>query len=380
MKQLVVLFSALILISCNKFKVEGTAPGVANGTNVFLVTSDSTGTPKPKDTVKITDGKFEFEGKNDKPEIAYVVFEKTANGNVGIILEKGTVEVNFDYKNPEKNSISGTKNNDLYQSYNNSNLDIQKKVEAIYKKNAAFMQKKPETDEEKQKAGEIMAQFQKFQMEMDKRSKDFIAKNENTFVSLLLVENLFYKNKMEASKAKEFYDGLDSDLKETASGKSLKSYIDLQLPLEKAASKKKVVNTSKAANFSAKTPEGKTVSLKDVLGKVTIIDFWASWCPPCRAENPNMVALYNELHAKGLNMIGVSLDDNLEAWKKAIAKDKLTWTQVSNLKKWKDPIALDYEIEEVPTTLVLDEKGNIVAKGLRGEELKAKVKELLGVK
>lgn len=93
-----------------------------------------------------------------------------------------------------------------------------------------------------------------------------------------------------------------------------------------------------------------------------------------------MVALYKELHAKGLNIIGVSLDENLEAWKKAIAKDKLTWTQVSNLKRWKDPIALNYEIEEVPSTFILDEKGNIVAKGLRGEELKAKVKELLGVK
>ena len=92
------------------------------------------------------------------------------------------------------------------------------------------------------------------------------------------------------------------------------------------------------------------------------------------------MALYNELHSKGLNIIGVSLDDDAADWKAAIAKDKLTWTQVSNLKKWKDPIALAYEIEEIPSTFILDAKGNIVAKNLRGEELKAKVKELLGVK
>jgi peroxiredoxin len=92
------------------------------------------------------------------------------------------------------------------------------------------------------------------------------------------------------------------------------------------------------------------------------------------------VALYNELHSKGLNIIGVSLDDDAADWKAAIAKDKLTWTQVSNLKKWKDPIALAYQIEEIPSTFILDAKGNIVAKNLRGEELKAKVKELLGVK
>jgi hypothetical protein len=239
MKQVVVLFSALILISCNKFKVEGTAVGVANGTNVFLVTSDSTGTPKPKDTLKITDGKFEFEGKSENPEIAYIAFEKTPNGNVGFILEKGTIAVNFDSKNLEKNAISGTKNNDLYQSYNNANLDIQKKVKAIYEANGAFMQKNPETEEEKTKAQGIMAEFQKIQMEMDQRSKDFIAKNNNTFVSLLLVENLFYNNKMEASKVKTFYDGLDSDLKETASGKSVKKYLDTQLPSEKSSSEKK---------------------------------------------------------------------------------------------------------------------------------------------
>ena len=111
-----------------------------------------------------------------------------------------------------------------------------------------------------------------------------------------------------------------------------------------------------------------------------LIDFWASWCGPCRAENPNVVALYNELHSKGLNIIGVSLDDDATKWKNAIVKDKLTWTQISNLKGWKDPIALNYEVEGIPATFILDAKGNIVAKNLRGDELKAKVKELLGVK
>ncbi len=239
MKQIVVLFSALILISCNKYKVEGKATGVANGTDVFLVTSDSIGTPKPKDTVKVTDGKFEFEGKSEKPEIAYIAFDKTPNGNVGFVLEKGTIAINFDAKNLEKNAISGTKNNDLYQSYNNSNLDIQKKVKAIYEANGAFMQKQPETDEEKAKAEGIMAEFQKIQMEMDKRSKDFVAKNQNSFVALLLVENLFYNNKMEASKVKTFYDELDADLKETTSGKSVKKHLDKQLPLEKTNTEKK---------------------------------------------------------------------------------------------------------------------------------------------
>jgi thiol-disulfide isomerase/thioredoxin len=119
------------------------------------------------------------------------------------------------------------------------------------------------------------------------------------------------------------------------------------------------------------------VSLKECLGKVTVVDFWASWCGPCRQENPNMVAIYNELHSKGLNVVGVSLDKDAQKWKEAIAKDKLVWNQVSNLKFWEEPIAKQYKVESIPATFILDAKGNIVAQDLRGEELKAKIKELL---
>ena len=113
------------------------------------------------------------------------------------------------------------------------------------------------------------------------------------------------------------------------------------------------------------------------MGKITIIDFWASWCGPCRQENPNVVALYNEYHSKGLNIIGVSLDTNAAKWKEAIAKDKLAWTQISNLKGWEDPIAKQYQIEGIPATLLLDEKGMIIGKDLRGEQLEARVAALL---
>ena len=122
------------------------------------------------------------------------------------------------------------------------------------------------------------------------------------------------------------------------------------------------------------------VSLKQNLGKVTLIDFWASWCAPCREENPNVVALYNEFHGKGLNIISVSLDEDASKWKDAIAKDKLTWMQVSNLKEMKDPIALQYNITQIPTTYLLDASGKIVAIDLYSDRLKSKIKELLEIK
>jgi thiol-disulfide isomerase/thioredoxin len=122
------------------------------------------------------------------------------------------------------------------------------------------------------------------------------------------------------------------------------------------------------------------VSLKESLGKATLIDFWASWCPPCREENPNVVAIYNEFHSKGLNIISVSLDEYADKWKQAIEKDKLTWTQVSNLKEMKDPIALQYGVTQIPTTYLLDASGKVVAVDLRGDDLKVKLKELLNLK
>lgn len=122
------------------------------------------------------------------------------------------------------------------------------------------------------------------------------------------------------------------------------------------------------------------VTLKQSLGKVTLIDFWASWCAPCREENPNVVALYNEFHSKGLNIISVSLDNDASKWKEAIAKDKLSWTQVSNLKEMKDPIALQYNVTQIPTTFLLDSNGKIVAIDLYGDQIKNKIKELLAIK
>lgn len=122
------------------------------------------------------------------------------------------------------------------------------------------------------------------------------------------------------------------------------------------------------------------VSLKESLGKVTLIDFWASWCMPCRKENPKVVALYNEFHSKGFNVISVSLDKDADEWKEAIAKDKLTWTQVSNLKEMEDPIAMQYGIELIPTTFLLDASGKIVGVDLPHDELKAKIQTLLATK
>ena len=133
-----------------------------------------------------------------------------------------------------------------------------------------------------------------------------------------------------------------------------------------------------APGFSAPSPDGTIISLEDAMGKYTIIDFWASWCRPCRAENPNVVRVYDKYHDKGLNIISVSLDKagQKNRWVKAIADDKMDWFHVSNLKSWQEPIAKMYGVRSIPATFLLDENGTIIGKNLRGAALESKIASL----
>ena len=132
-----------------------------------------------------------------------------------------------------------------------------------------------------------------------------------------------------------------------------------------------------APDFTLQTPEGEDVALYDVKGKWKIIDFWASWCGPCRMENPNMVKMYAEFKDKGLSVISVSLDEKKDKWVEAIKKDGLTWLHLSDLKGWQGDVIKKYNIDAVPTIFVLDENNRIIAKNLRGEKLNAFVSERL---
>ena len=224
----------------------------------------------------------------------------------------------------------------------------------------------------------LRKQYELIQKDITDYTFDYPKTHSKSYISVLIVQAMFNNSKFKVKEIETIYNTLDESLKKTKPGKKVKENID---NLKKQMNAKaKIAVGIVAPDFKAPTPDGKLVSLKESLGKVTLIDFWASWCQPCRQENPNVVALYAELHSKGLNIISVSLDNDATKWKEAIAKDKLTWTNVSNLKQMKDPIAEQYGIQQIPTTFLLDATGKIVAIDLRGDGLKAKINELLASK
>ena len=371
----ITLFAATItlLFSCNNLKdneflITGTAEGIENGKKVFIETQTETGFIA-KDTAVIENGKFELKGITEEIDLGFVRIEDE-NINLPLILEEGKITVNIKTDTIQNSTIGGTNNNEKFQSFNDESKVIARKKGKFEKANIDRITAAKKANDTAT-VNQIMKEYSTFQEDLNKVSMNFIKKNPDAYLSVLLLENFLMRQNLPIDEIKGYFNKLDKNLLKTKSAKNIKKIMD------EMAGATKVEVGSKAPDFAAKNPEGKTISLKESLGKVTIIDFWASWCGPCRAENPNVVALYKEFHAKGLNIIGVSLDKDVAKWKEAIAKDGLVWSQISNLKFWDEPIAKQYNVESIPATFILDASGTVVAKDLRGTELKAKITELL---
>ncbi|KGO93588.1 TlpA disulfide reductase family protein [Flavobacterium subsaxonicum] len=386
----VVLFlaAAAMIVSCkqlaeNEYEVTGTfADNSLDGKTIILEKQSQMGYT-PVDTVKVDGDKFVIKGTTTDPEMVFLNVEGKTDSKVNFILEPGEINLKVDKDTLFKSVTGGTFNNDKLEEFKGLSYKMFKENEKIEK--AALPQRN-----EALKINDTVT-LNKLRKDKEASFKtwngqlvDFIKKNPKAFVNIMVLGQVAQMRVSTMDDVRALFEGLDPSIKKTKEGKQIADYF-AKMDAEKkgtpeaATSAEGGVKVGDAApEFTAPSPEGKAVSLKQSLGKVTIIDFWASWCKPCRAENPNVVALYNELHAKGLNIIGVSLDKTADKWKEAIAADKLTWAHVSNLKFWDEPIAKQYGVSSIPATFILDASGKVVAKDLRGAELKAKVTELLG--
>ncbi|KGO79714.1 hypothetical protein Q763_12770 [Flavobacterium beibuense F44-8] len=359
----------------NEFKIVGTVSSDFNGQKVFLAKSINDDVMSKLDSTIVKNGKFTFNGVADKPEQRLIYFEeKLMDGQIAIYAEKGNITINVNAEDIPKSVVGGTLNNNALAKLNVMLIEVGEKEEAFKNEHMDnFSKAKSEGDTETQ--NRIIQEYSKLTKENNKNYIAFIEENPNSLICAELFPVILKDQDVKAKDLKPIYDKMGPAPKATEMGQKVETYLNQMLANEKAMEATEVGKT--APDFSAATPNGKTLSLNQAKGKVTIIDFWASWCGPCRKENPNVVAMYNELHDKGLNIIGVSLDKDDAKWKGAIEKDNLTWQHISNLQGWDEPIAVQYGVTSIPATVILDKNGVIVARNLRGEELKAKVKELL---
>lgn len=359
-----------VLAACNKsadsYTINGNVQGFEDGTKVYINKQDENGFTKI-DSTEIKGGTFELKGTAAEPDLNFIELGSTQEFILPFVLENGDIKLTYDKAKPEDSKVVGSKNNDYLAAYNTEAFKIQKELRDFQEKNNEKMMQAQQA-QDGATVESLMGEYEKIAEKAKNQNVEFIKTKKDAFISLILLEQLSASQAITKDEFKTYFEGLDADLKATTKGKKL---------AEKLTLAAKVAIGQMAPNFSAPDVDGKMTSLKENLGKVTIIDFWASWCGPCRQENPNVVALYNKFKDQGLSIIGVSLDKEGEAWKKAIADDKLTWHHVSNLKHWQDPIAKEYQVESIPATFILDASGKIVAKDLKGAELEAKIAELL---
>lgn len=370
MRNALAIFLAVLFLASCQSKPEGYTLNVTvtgepeNGTTVFLRTTDSLNQLIDLDTTTIENGAFSFTGTQAEPRLSYIFLE-SGRGNVPLILENGDIKIRFPKDSMTYAKLEGTHQNDLFMNFlDGSRVLTEKGMSMQNDMRMAAQQRDTAT------VTALREEFIEFQEEAKSFNVEFAKNNPDALISALIIGNLMAGKALPQEEIKAMFEGLSPEVKASEPGKRIKEQLDKMKSTEVGV---------KAPNFSAPTPDGDVLALTDVTtkGKLTLVDFWAAWCRPCRAENPNIVSVYNKYKDKGFNVIGVSLDNRAEDWKQAIESDGLAWNHISNLKRFQDPIAQLYNINAIPAAFLLDENGVIIAKDLRGPALEQKVAEVL---
>jgi len=322
--------------------------------NIILKKLTPAGEIVPVDTIEMHDGKGEYVFGQVVPDLYFLSRGQT---NLPFFLENHNIRVEIDTAFGLKNIEGGRENTWYAQYYRHTDS-----LEQLQKEIFVRLSQVRGADKEKAKR-ELFA----VQEELNRYRLDFARKHPSLAGVFVLLDLSYDKN----SRVKELFDiylTYPGEVKKTAAGKFLtKRLNDLSVG----------ALGMRMQNFTAPGPDGKLISLYSVMGKVTIVDFWASWCKPCRAQNPHLAELYRKYHDQGLNIISVSLDHNRTAWLKAMEKDGMNWYHVSHLKGWKEPVAQQFHVRFIPQTFIIDKNGILRYKNLRGKLLEDKVKELL---
>ena len=374
MKKLLIRFISLsflvLLGSCgsqeNQFELIGKAD-VADGTKIYVLQADQNNQPYIKDSTTVQSNNFKFQGISSTPQISYIQVEGV-NGYVLAILENGDIKADLFKDSISKSKVYGTKSNDDFIKYKSETKFLVDDMNNIsYEAQDAIMTGDVST------AMELEKEYNSKEREVMLYEWDFIIDNLDSYMSALLLEVFMIENKVNKDSIIDVYESFSNRIKVSDVGKNIADLLSqYENPIEVGET---------APDFTAPSINGSDVTLSEEVSKnnVTLLDFWAAWCRPCRVENPNLVRLYKSYNKDGFDIIGVSLDRTKEQWEQAVEDDNLLWTQVSNLNFWNDPIARRYSTRAIPQSFLIDKQGVVIGKNLRGNDLEESIKFALSL-
>ena len=367
MKKVIYLFVVGVMLSSCSSKPHYVVKGKIDGSDsvTFYLQKREAGKTVSIDSAVSRKGSFTLKGGAvDYPQLIQLVAGNTRK-RTSFYLENSEITVKGSLDSLFKAEVTGSKTQDEYRKF----IDSNKHFSDTYSKTVIKYQAASQSGDVANVAI-LEKQLDSIQTEMTNLQKNFVRNNPASYVSPSLLVSLSYE--MEADEIESMVNGLDTAIAALPQIKTLK---------ERVAVMKSVAVGQKAPDFTLNDVNGNPVALSSKVGsKLLLVDFWAAWCNPCRRENPNVVKVYNEYHKKGFDVFGVSLDHDKDAWVKAIADDKLTWTHVSDLQYWNNAAAKLYAVNSIPANFLLDETGKIIGRNLRGEDLYNKVVEVLGGK
>jgi thiol-disulfide isomerase/thioredoxin len=352
------------------FTIEGTVAQLQKPAKVYL--SMRTKHVNKLDSTEVKDGKFVITGTLEEPSMAYLVMKvqdstlmdtphEKKRDVLTVFIEKGTIHVDTqDSINNAK--VTGSASNDDFIALNSLLKDVTSQLNELQ---AQYRQLYMSKDEEGMK--KLEPRFDELEASQKKIMGDYLKNNSGSPIALFVLGQ-YAGYEINPAEIEPIYNKLNKSLRNTPSGKQFAGWL--------AVAKKTAVGQP-GMDFAQPDADGKNVSLTAFKGKYVLVDFWASWCGPCRAENPNVLKAYSKFKDKGFDVLAISIDEKKDKWLAAVQADNLPWTHVSDLKGWNNAAAELYGIRAIPQNVLINPEGMIVAKNLRGDALEKKLEEIL---